>query len=99
MAIALSACNRTPQPSPEAGAKQYELSGIVKKLDPELPVATVEAEEIPGWMAAMAMEYPVRNKKEFAALRVGEKIRAKVYVTSDFYWIAQIHEELAAAEK
>jgi len=85
-------CNKAAEAT-EAEAKQYDLHGVVRALDPKDTTAVIDGAEIKGWMSAMAMEYPVRNKQEFARLREGEKISAKVFVADDKYWVAQIREE------
>jgi cytochrome c biogenesis protein CcmG/thiol:disulfide interchange protein DsbE len=86
-------CRRGPEPPPQAAGKQYDLHGVVKKLDGKDPLATIAGEEIKGWMSAMTMEYPVRDRQEFSRLREGEKISARVFVQGDNYWIGQIREE------
>ena len=86
-------CQGAPKPAPEADAKQYELHGVITKLDPKNPLATIDGAAVPGWMSAMTMEYPVRDTREFARLHEGEKIAAKVFVSGDNYWLAEIREE------
>ena len=66
---------RPPKPPPEAATKQYDLRGVVKNLDPKDSLATISGDEIKGWMSAMTMEYPIRDRREFLKLREGEKIR------------------------
>lgn len=75
-----------PTPPP----KQYQLKGVVVKLDPQVRTATIKHERIDGWMEAMTMEFPVREAKEFDKLAVGKHITATVYVTDDVYWIGNI---------
>ncbi len=84
-------CNKVTEP--EAETKQYELHGVVRKVDAKEATATIDGEAVKGWMAAMTMEYPVRDKAELGRLREGEKVAAKVYVAGDRYWVAEIREE------
>jgi Cu/Ag efflux protein CusF len=44
-------------------------------------------------MEAMTMEYPVREKAEFAKLHVGDRITATVFVQDLDYWVGHIHRE------
>ena len=88
-------------PSGDAGGeKQYALTGYVTALRKESAVATIRHEDIKDsggklWMAAMTMEFPVRDKAAFAKLEVGQRIRATVHQReSDYeYWIGEIQWE------
>lgn len=84
-------CSKVTEP--EAETKQYELHGVVRKVDGKESTATIAGEAVKGWMAAMTMEYPVRDPAELGRLRVGEKIAAKVFVAGEHYWVAEIREE------
>lgn len=64
------------------------MQGEVLKLDPAAQLATVKHGKIEGWMDAMTMEYPVKDKNQFLKLKVGDKIEAKVAVQGTDYWIA-----------
>lgn len=72
------------------------MRGEVKALDPKEKLATVAHEKIEGWMEAMTMEYPIKDQNEFAKLRVGEKIEAKIVVSDLDYWIAEVKEASTA---
>ena len=65
------------------------MQGEVMKLDPAGQLATVKHGKIEGWMEAMTMEYPVKDKEEFLKLKVGEQIQAKIVVQGTDYWIAE----------
>jgi Cu/Ag efflux protein CusF len=55
--------------------------------DGETKVAYVDHEDIPGFMGAMTMGYPVRDGEEFAKLTVGARIEATVMARghSEYY--------------
>jgi len=90
--IALStACSTPAQTKPEK-PRQYRLYGVVVRLDPTTNVASINAEKIVGWMDAMTMEYPVEDKKQYLALRKGERITATVNVTSEGFWLTNVKE-------
>ena len=71
------------------------MQGEVVSLDPSAQTATVKSGKIEGWMEAMTMEYPIKDKQEFSKLKVGEKIQAKILVQGTDYWIAAVHPEPA----
>ena len=73
-----------------APIQRHALRGEVMRLDANLKVALIKHEEIPGWMHAMTMEFPVKDAAEFAKLKVGDKITATVFVRDLDYWIGEI---------
>ena len=83
-------CQRSPATHP---AKEYQMQGEVVGLDPSSQTATVKAGKIEGWMEAMTMEYPIKDKQAFIHLKVGDKIQAKILVQGTDYWIAAVDEE------
>jgi len=87
--LALSvACSR--EPSPKAPEHQYQMTGVVVRLDAQLQTATIKQGPIKGWMEAMTMEYPVPSKSDFAKLRAGGKITATVDVSGSDYSLSNI---------
>jgi protein SCO1/2 len=86
----LAGCQRNPPAQP---VKEYQMQGEVVSVDPAAQTATVKGGKIEGWMEAMTMEYPVKDKQEFGKLKVGEKIQAKILVQGTDYWIASVKEE------
>lgn len=85
--IAIS-CARMPER--RVDEKQYQLHGVVVRLDQQEHTATIKHEEIKGWMEAMTMEFPVPSKEEFARLSRGQTIRATVFVRDLDYHIGEI---------
>jgi len=86
----LAGCQRNPPPQP---VKEYQMQGEVVSVDPAAQTAMVKGGKIEGWMEAMTMEYPVKDKAEFGKLKAGEKIQAKILVQGTDYWIASVSEE------
>lgn len=87
----LAGCTREkPNTAP---VKTYKLTGEVKRLEPDRMTATIKHEEIEGWMEAMTMEFPVRDKAEFAKLAEGKRIAATVHVQDLDYWISDIQTQ------
>ena len=51
-----------------SGGKRYHLTGKVLSVAKEEGSATVDADDIPGFMSAMAMPYPIPDQKALANL-------------------------------
>jgi protein SCO1/2 len=83
MCLALAACGTS--------AKHYSLTGQVVSKDPANYTLVVDHDDIPGFMPAMTMPYPVAKGTDFAAIEPGDRIRARVVVQSnEKYWLDQI---------
>lgn len=88
-AVLLVGCSQKP---PSKAPVEYQMRGEVIQVDPSAQLATIKGEEIQGWMPAMTMEYPVKDKQEFQQLKVGEQIQAKVLVQGTDFWLAEVSE-------
>lgn len=89
----LAGCSQAPKPA----LAEYQVTGEVLKLDPAAQTASLKAGKIEGWMEAMTMDFPVKDKQEFEKLKVGETIHAKVLVQGTDYWLSGIAEAPADA--
>ena len=78
---------------------RYKLTGDVLRVDANTQMATVKGDRIEGWMEAMTMDYPVKDKTEFAKLHAGDRITATVFVTDSGYRIGEIKVVGKAGEK
>jgi protein SCO1/2 len=78
-AILLAACGSGSAPA----GKRYHLTGKVLSVAKEEGSANVDADEIPGFMSAMAMPYPIPDEKALAGLTPGDQITADVVITGD----------------
>lgn len=81
----LFGCAKAPEPP-----KEYVLKGEVLKIDPTAQLATIKGAKVEGWMDAMTMDYPVKDKQELEKLKVGDDISAKVMVQGTEYWLSAI---------
>lgn len=77
------ACNRT---------KRYPLQGEVVAKSPAAGEITVNHGDIPGFMAAMAMPYRVKDPAAIQQVEPGDRIAADVVVSSDpsNYWLENV---------
>jgi Cu/Ag efflux protein CusF len=91
----LSGCatTKTAQTKTQAPVKQYPIHGQIAGLDPAQHIATIKHDEIPGFMGAMTMGYPVKDAAEFSKLTVGEVFNGTVFVQGDDLWVGDIHKE------
>jgi protein SCO1/2 len=86
VAVALSACSRTPD------QRRFVLQGQVQSLEPERKSVVVKHEEIKGFMPAMTMPYEVRDAKLLAALKPGDLINATLVVISNGAYLSEIKQ-------
>jgi protein SCO1/2 len=74
--LAGAGCSRQPD------AREYPLQGQILKVEASRTQASVKHEEIPGFMAAMTMDYKVREAKEYEGLQPGDLVTATLVVES-----------------
>ena len=86
----------TKAPDSVAAVKQYPMRGKIMGLDAGQHVATINHEEIPGFMGAMTMGYPIKDPAEFGKLKVGDAITATVNVQGDDMWVGNIKPDTGA---
>jgi protein SCO1/2 len=84
--IALAACARKAEPQP----KRFELKGKVVSVDKSQSILEVDAEAIPGFMAAMSMPYHVKDPHLLEDLAPGDEITAQVVVSGGGVWLENI---------
>jgi Cu/Ag efflux protein CusF len=91
---------------PAGPTDRYELNGEVLRWDPASRLALVRHEDIKNaegkvWMAAMTMEFPVRETADIAKMKTGLRIKAALFQRpKDFdYWIADVQVLPAASDK
>jgi len=94
LSLSAAACNRgtnqsqgqTPAQSPgqsqsQANEKRYHLSGTVVSVDKDQQRIVVNHSEIPGFMGAMTMPYPIADPQTLDRVSPGDEITADVVVT------------------
>jgi protein SCO1 len=88
LAAGFSGCKKE-QPAQEQ-VKRYKLVGKIVEVQAAQNTLIVDGQEIPGFMAAMTMPYPVRDPRWFANLGAGDEITADVVVASDGAYLENI---------
>ncbi len=87
------ACGSNEQASEPAGEPQtqvYDLRGEVVRVSPEEGLAVIRHEDIPGWMKAMTMDFPIKDREALEKLKPGMRIEAKVHVRDLDFWLSDI---------
>ena len=77
-------------PQPADAVKKYDLKGKVVAINKEAKKVQVDAGDIPGFMMAMTMAYPVKDEHLLDNLAPGDEITAKVVSAKDEYWLEDI---------
>ena len=74
--VAVGACKGRNQMT----VRDYAMQGKVLAVDVQAKQATIQAGDIPGFMSAMTMAYPIKDDEALAKLKPGDAIKAVVVV-------------------
>jgi protein SCO1/2 len=66
------------QPTAQSAEKHYHLEGTVVSIDRQQKRIVVDGKDIPGFMAAMTMPYPVADDQTLDRVKAGDQITADV---------------------
>lgn len=92
-AVVLVGCQNpsgSSAPSKSASAKVYDVTGKVVSLDPAKKVVTLDHEDIPGFMKAMTMEFPVADAKLLDGMKAGDAVRGTITADGGSYAITSL---------
>ena len=88
---ALVGCGSSNPPQQTSGGPQrYHLSGRVVSVESSKQQVTVDAGDIPGFMSAMTMGYPVKNPNLLSPLSPEDQITADVVVNGNDMYLENI---------
>jgi protein SCO1/2 len=73
-----------------ACAARHQARGLVLKVDRAASSVTVSHEDIPGYMEAMVMPFTVRDTKQMAEVRPGDRIAFRLNVRDERSWIDRL---------
>jgi protein SCO1/2 len=79
-----------PQEQPQSQLQRYDLKGKVVSIDKPGKNVTVDHGDIPGFMGAMTMPYPVKDQHLLDNLAPGDQVTAKVVSGSGEVWLENI---------
>lgn len=90
--LLVSACQKSQTQTQNASteAKRYNLKGKVVAVDRAKKKATIAHEEIPGYMEAMTMDFPIKDDWVWDDLTKDAEIRAELVVDKDGYWLENL---------
>ena len=87
----LAGCSSSkPAQQPAEGPQRYHLDGRVVSVETAKQQVTVDAGDIPGFMAAMTMGYSVKNPNLLTPLSPEDKITADVVVNGNDVYLENI---------
>ena len=87
----LAGCGSSkPAQQPAEGPQRYHLDGRVVSVETAKQQVTVDAGDIPGFMAAMTMGYSVKNPNLLTPLSPEDKITADVVVNGNDVYLENI---------
>ncbi len=96
LAAGLAGCGspkpaQTEQPQQQQqGPKRYQLAGRVVSVDAAKQQLVVDHGDIPGFMMAMTMPYPVKSTDQLTSLSPEDQITADVVLNGDDGHLANI---------
>lgn len=90
LALACAQEKAEKKPLSEPGEKTYRLKGVIVGRDLADNTLRVDHEEIPGYMEAMTMDYPVRGVAVNALPSDKTKVEASLHVHDDRVWLTDV---------
>lgn len=78
------------QPVASADAKRFPLKGKVVSVDTTKKEAEIAHEEIPNYMEAMTMPFPIRDADILNTMTKDSEIKAELVVDKGDYWLENI---------
>jgi len=92
LVLVFTSCGKPAAKEVSATAKHFTLRGKVISVDRAAKTATVEHGDIPGYMDAMTMPFPVRQDEVWDVLTPGSEIHADLVVdnANAQYWLENI---------
>ncbi len=79
---ALAAASPSPpsQTAPAIAERRYQLKGKVIAIQRDVKEVMIEHEEIPGYMGAMTMPFPLKDEKMLGKIKKDDRIRATLII-------------------
>jgi Copper binding periplasmic protein CusF len=97
LVLALVACDaRKAKPLTIKGEKLYTVDGKILGRNPADNSLRLDHKEIPGFMEAMTMDYPVRGADVKTLPPDQSRVTAKLHVTDTTYWLTDVKPVPAA---
>ena len=90
--VLLAGCKPAANPTNPADSNTttYVVRGVVQAIPPDCRHATIRHDKIPGYMAAMTMDFFVKDTNALAGISAGDVITFQLRVTANDDWIENI---------
>lgn len=90
--VLLAGCSTAPRQAENAVPEErYALRGEVMSVNRQEQSLKIKHDEIKGWMEAMTMDFPVKDKSDLDKVKAGDQITATVFVNDLKYHVGDIH--------
>ena len=73
-----------------AAMDMYTMYGVIVSRDPAKNTVNIDNEDVPGKMAAMKMDYEVRDAKVDTLPPDGTKVQMTVHDQNGTYWLTEV---------
>jgi Cu/Ag efflux protein CusF len=90
LSVGLAGCGSPKPAQQEQGPRRFSMHGRVVSVEKEKQQVVVDHGEIPGFMMAMTMGYPVKNTNLLDPLSAEDQITADVLVNGNDVWLENI---------
>jgi protein SCO1 len=81
--VAIAGCSKPAAQQSAKNVKRYHLVGKIISINAAQNTLMVDGQDIPGFMSAMVMPYPVLSASQLNGLEPGDEITADVVVNED----------------
>ena len=90
--LAVAGCkpNASAPANPPATNQTYAVRGVIQQIPPDHRHLTIKHEKIPGYMAAMTMDFSLRDTNALNGFAAGDEISFTLVVTEDDDWIENL---------
>lgn len=90
--LALVGCkpNSSAPPSATTTNQTYAVRGVIQQIPPDHRHVTIKHEKIPDYMAAMTMDFSLRDTNALVGFAPGDEITFTLVVTADDDWIENL---------
>jgi protein SCO1/2 len=97
LSLLASSCKREPSPPVpsvpvKTSRREFQVKGVVLAVNLKGKEVEVRHEEIPGYMEAMTMPFPVKDTNELAGLEPGTRVSFRLIDAGKEGWIDQIRK-------
>jgi protein SCO1/2 len=88
--LALAACRKPAGPPASSSEKRYALTGVVSSVNRAVREAVVAHDDIPGFMPAMTMPFPIGDLAVLARLERGDQIAGVLVVGETSFRLVEV---------